>query len=56
MHEKMKTCEKEIKIAEMIKKKDISQECFGKFIKNMKPKKEEAGAILNELWDVVEDT
>ena len=28
MHEKMKTSEKAIKIAEMIKKKGISSECF----------------------------
>ena len=40
----------------MIKKKGISSECFWKFIKNMKPKKEEASAILNELGDIVDDT
>ena len=43
----MKKSEKAIKIAEMITMKGISSECFGKFIKNMKPKKEEANAILN---------
>ena len=52
----MKKSEKSIKIAEMMKKKGISSECFWKFIKNMKPKKEEASAILNELGDIVEDT
>ena len=52
----MKKCYKAIKIAEMIKKKGINSECFGKFIKNMKPKKEEASAILNELGDIVDDT
>ena len=56
MHEKINTSEKAIKIAEMIKKKEINSECFLKLIKNMKPKKEEASAILNELGDVVEDT
>ena len=56
MHGKMKKSEKAIIIDEMIKKKGISSGCLRKFIRNMKPKKEEASAILNELGDIVEDT
>ena len=52
----MKKSETAIKTSEMIKKRGISSECFWKNIKNMKPKKEEASAILNELGNVVEDT
>ena len=43
-------------MAEIIKKKGISSDCFCKFNKNMKPKKEEASAILNELGDIAVDT
>ena len=42
MNEKMNKSEKAIEIAWMMKKNGICSECFWKFIKNMKPKREEA--------------
>ena len=49
IHEKMKTSEKAIKIAVMIKRNGSAQSVFWKLVKNMKPKKEEASAIKKAI-------